>query len=109
LGPRFIRIQGLRLPVDLGEKEAVAFLVKLAAEDIGLRLMEASTLRVKDVDFNRGEIRVTRGKGDKDQVTVLPRAARTTLVSHVPGRCPRLGRSQACHLPPSQTPIRSEP
>ena len=59
---RFIRFQGLRRPEELGEKEVVAFLVKLAAEDIGLRLMEAATLRVKDVDFDRGEIRVTRGK-----------------------------------------------
>jgi integrase len=38
----------------------------------GLRLMEACTLRVKDVDFARGQITVRRGKGAKDRVTVLP-------------------------------------
>lgn len=37
----------------------------------GLRLMECLTLRVKDLDLERGEIRLRRGKGDKDRVTVL--------------------------------------
>ena len=40
----------------------------------GLRLMEALRLRVKDVDFERGEITVRDGKGGKDRRTVLPRA-----------------------------------
>jgi site-specific recombinase XerD len=45
--------------------------------------MECLTLRVKDVDFGRGEIRVRRGKGLKDRVTVLPAAGRTTLSTHL--------------------------
>jgi integron integrase len=40
----------------------------------GLRLSEALTLRVKDLDFERGEITVRCGKGDKDRMTVLPRS-----------------------------------
>jgi site-specific recombinase XerD len=40
-----------------------------------LRLLEALRLRVKDVDFERGEITVREGKGDKDRVTTMPRAA----------------------------------
>ncbi|MFK2878162.1 integron integrase [Rhodanobacter hydrolyticus] len=40
----------------------------------GLRLMEALRLRVKDVDFDRGEIIVRDGKGGKDRRTMLPRA-----------------------------------
>lgn len=40
----------------------------------GLRLMEALRLRVKDVDFERGEITVRDGKGGKDRHTVLPRS-----------------------------------
>jgi len=40
----------------------------------GLRLMEALRLRVKDVDFDRGEITVRDGKGGKDRHTMLPRA-----------------------------------
>ncbi|HXI73807.1 MAG TPA: integron integrase [Verrucomicrobiae bacterium] len=38
----------------------------------GLRLMEALRLRVKDVDFERNQIIVRGGKGDKDRVTMLP-------------------------------------
>lgn len=38
----------------------------------GLRLLEALRLRVKDVEFSRGEIVVRDGKGQKDRVTMLP-------------------------------------
>ena len=38
----------------------------------GMRLMECIRLRVKDVDFDRGEITVQGDKGAKDRVTVLP-------------------------------------
>ena len=38
----------------------------------GLRLMECLRLRIKDVDFVRGEIIVRDGKGMKDRVTMLP-------------------------------------
>jgi integron integrase len=35
------------------------------------------------VDLERGEIRIRRGKGGKDRVTVLPQAARAPLADHV--------------------------
>jgi integron integrase len=38
----------------------------------GLRLMECLRLRVKDLDFERHQITVRQGKGDKDRVTMLP-------------------------------------
>ena len=38
----------------------------------GMRLMEAVRLRVKDVDFERREITIRDGKGQKDRMTVLP-------------------------------------
>ena len=34
--------------------------------------VEARRLRVKDVDFARGELTVRDGKGQKDRMTVLP-------------------------------------
>jgi integrase len=39
-------------------------------------------LRVKDVDFERGEIVVRDGKGNKDRITVLPRSLAEPLKSH---------------------------
>ena len=38
----------------------------------GMRVMECCTLRVKDVDFDAGTIRVHGGKGDKDRMVLLP-------------------------------------
>jgi integrase len=55
-------------------------LVGLLLYGAGLRLMECMTLRVKDRDFARGEIRVRRGKGGKDRVTMLPAVARDGLM-----------------------------
>ena len=41
----------------------------------GLRLLEALMLRVKDVDFARGQIAVRDPKWKRDRTTMLPRAA----------------------------------
>src|SRR6185312_12027483 len=38
----------------------------------GLRLMEAVSLRVKDLDLERGEVTVRRGKAGRDRVSVMP-------------------------------------
>jgi len=45
----------------------------------GLRVLEAASLRVKDVDFARGEITVRAGKGDKDRRVPLPESAAPAL------------------------------
>jgi integron integrase len=49
----------------------------------GLRVMEVCTLRVRDLDFDRGQIVVRGGKGDKDRVVMLPAAARGDLAEQV--------------------------
>ena len=49
----------------------------------GLRLLECLTLRIKDVDLERGELRLRRAKGARDRVTVLARAAREPLARHL--------------------------
>lgn len=41
----------------------------------GLRVREAASVRVKDVDLSRGEVLVRGGKGAKDRITLLPRSA----------------------------------
>ena len=44
---------------------------------------ECLELRVKDLDFDRHQIIVRQGKGQKDRVTMLPRAVRETLTKHL--------------------------
>jgi integron integrase len=69
------------VPVVLTSPEAVTLLAGLTGPTAlvggllyggGLRLLEALRLRVKDIDFERREIIVRRGKGQKDRHTVLP-------------------------------------
>ena len=67
----------------LGRLEGVSWLVGMVLYGSGLRLMECLTLRVKDVDLERGEIRLRRGKGAKDRVTVLSEAVRDPLARHL--------------------------
>lgn len=49
----------------------------------GLRVLECAELRVKDLNFDRGEIRVRDGKGRKDRVTMLPVRLREPLRQHL--------------------------
>ncbi len=49
----------------------------------GLRLLECMRLRVKDVDFDKNEIVIRGGKGQKDRVTMLPNSVRNHLRSHL--------------------------
>ena len=81
-----------RLPVVLTRGEVlrvleqlpgVTHLVGLLLYRAGLRLLEALTLRVKDVDFERGQLTIRRGKGAKDRVTVLPERARQPLAAQL--------------------------
>lgn len=71
-----------RLPVVLSKSEVNLVLTRVkhplhalvlqVLYGTGMRLMEAIRLRVKDLDFERGEIIVREGKGNKDRVTMLP-------------------------------------
>ena len=59
------------------------WLMALLLYGSGLRLMECLRLRVKDVDFEKREIVVREGKGEKDRVTMLSEAAVEPLRSHL--------------------------
>src|SRR3989442_1263694 len=81
-----------RLPVVLSREEVravlaqlrgVSRLVVLLLYGAGLRLLECLTLRVKDVDFHRGEIRVRGGKGGVDRVVPLPLVVQGPLADHL--------------------------
>ena len=81
-----------RVPVVLGREEARNLLARLDGPvwlvcallyGAGLRLLEALHLRVKDIDLDRREIIVRRGKGQKDRRTVLPDVLVKPLRSHL--------------------------
>ena len=70
-----------RLPVALTPREVrallhelngVMWLIASLLYGTGMRVMEGLRLRVKDIDFERREILIREGKGDKDRVTMLP-------------------------------------
>ena len=81
-----------RLPLVLSRAEVRALLAELRGVEwivasllygAGLRLLEALTLRVKDVDFERRELRLRQAKGDKDRVAPLPDATAAALQQHL--------------------------
>lgn len=72
-----------RLIASLGEYEQL--MVRLLY-GTGLRIGECCTLRVRDVDFDRGQILVVQGKGKKDRVVMLPSSVRADLADHLRAR-----------------------
>jgi integron integrase len=81
-----------KLPVVFTRREVEAVLARLNGihhliacllYGSGLRLMEAVRLRVKDIDFERGEISIREGKGSKDRITMLPAAVIESLQAHL--------------------------
>jgi len=88
-----------RLPVVLSAAEVRGLLAKLEGEPrlvagllygAGLRLLEALTLRVKDVDFAARELRLREAKGRRDRVVPLPDACAGPLRA-------QLGLARALH------------
>ena len=67
----------------LGQLDGVRWIVASLLYGSGLRLLEALRLRVKDVDFSRGEVLVRDGKGQKDRVTMLPQRLLLPLQQHL--------------------------
>jgi integron integrase len=67
----------------LDRLEGAAWLVGMLLYGAGLRLVECLELRVKDLDFERNEIRLRAGKGNKDRITVLPGAVKPRLQEHL--------------------------
>src|SRR5690606_9464281 len=63
----------------LDELDGVHWLMASLLYGTGMRLMECIRLRVKDVDFGRGELIVRQGKGGKDRRTMLPSRLRDPL------------------------------
>lgn len=84
--------QPRHLPVVLTREEVQAVLARLdgtsglilrLAYGTGMRILETSRLRVKDIDFARYEVLVRDGKGFKDRVTMLPDSLTIALREHL--------------------------
>ena len=65
--------------------DGVCFLIASLLYGAGLRLQECLELRVKDIDFERDQIVIRRGKGQKDRRTVLPERLKDSLQQHLEG------------------------
>jgi integron integrase len=83
---------GKRLPVVLTSNEirrllngmsGTMGLISTLLYGTGMRLLEGLRLRVKDIEFERREIIVREGKGNKDRVTVLPENLILPLQAHL--------------------------
>lgn len=82
-----------RVPVVLSRDEARRLLNLIPAGSIrliagvmygaGLRVMECCRLRVKDLDFDRKQITVRQGKGEKDRMVPLPQKLVPYLVAQL--------------------------
>lgn len=84
--------RGRKLPTVLSRQEAATLVGHLSGQHwligsllygAGLRLMECLRLRVKDIDFERGQIVIHEGKGAKDRITMLPRVVVEPLKAHI--------------------------
>ena len=49
----------------------------------GLRKQECLNLRIKDLDFENGNLTIRSGKGEKDRVTILPTSINDELTAHL--------------------------
>ncbi len=67
----------------LGQLDGVYWLVAMLLYGAGLRLMECLTLRVKDLDLARGEIRLRTTKGGGARVTMVPKSLVEKLKQHL--------------------------
>jgi site-specific recombinase XerD len=95
-----------KLPIVLSQEEVLAFFdhipslkyraALMVCYGAGLRISEAVTLRVSDIDSQRGLIRIEQGKGHKDRYAML-----SPRLLEVLRRYYRATRPQGCYLFPS--------
>ncbi len=84
-----------RLPVVLSRQEVQALLSRIDSPEgliarlmygTGMRVSEALRLRVQDLAFDRNEITVRAGKGDRDRRVPFPASLKAELYQHLDGR-----------------------
>lgn len=84
--------KNIYLPVVLSQSEVLKIFEGMAGLPLlmvqlmygaGLRKMECHRLRVKDIDFERQQIIIRQGKGNKDRYVPLPKLAEESLRSQI--------------------------
>ena len=82
----------IRVPVVLSRDEVkrvmdhltgTMWIIVVLLYGAGLRIQDCLELRVKDLDFDRHQIVLRRGKGQKDRLTMLPMTVRERLQAHL--------------------------
>lgn len=102
-----------RIPVVLSRSEVAAVFRHSSGVDrlvfqllygAGLRLLEALTLRIKDVDLSRRELAIRDPKGGRDRRTVLPATLASDLALHITQVQQRFHSDRQRHLGPVPLP-----
>jgi integron integrase len=70
----------------LARLEGVPLMVALLLYGAGMRLKEALTLRIKDIDFATNKVTIREAKGNKDRISVLPKRVQPLLQRHLERR-----------------------
>ena len=87
--------RGKRLPIVLSRSEVqkvlslihdVEGLIARLIYGTGMRVTETLRLRIQDISFDRNEITVRAGKGDKNRRVPLPATLKPELFQHISGR-----------------------
>ena len=87
--------RGKRLPVVLSRQEVDSLLSRIDNTEgliarllygTGMRVSEALRLRIQDLSFDRNEITVRSGKGNRDRRVPLPAALKAELLQQFDGR-----------------------
>ena len=80
------------IPTVLTHEEAISIIGNISGKynliasilyGCGLRINEALTLRIKDIDLNNGTLFVFRGKGRKDRYTLLPQSIHEQIKTQI--------------------------
>ena len=87
-----MRKRSRHIPVVLSKKEVFQLIEKLEPKyrlkaqlqyGAGLRLKELVSLRVKDLDLERGQLTIRQAKGNKDRVTMIPESLKGLLTKQI--------------------------
>ncbi len=77
--PTVLSVGEARRLIDAMEVHSMHRLMVELMYGTGMRLMECCTLRIRDIDFERAQIIIREGKGQKDRLVMLPGASEPQL------------------------------